>query len=150
MMRAFMIVLAIAAVGGAATAAEKKLQMKDLPPAVQKTVQDQTKGAEIKGLSTETEKGKTTYEVETTVNGKHRDFLVDAKGAVTEVEEETALDSIPAAAKAAIEKKAAGGKIGMVETMTRGGATFYEAAYTSKAGKKLEVLVKPDGTEVKD
>ena len=150
MMRAFVIVLAIAALGGAATAAEKKLQMKDLPPAVQKTVQDQTKGAEIKGLSTETEKGKTTYEVETTVNGKHRDFLVNVKGAVTEVEDETSIDSIPAAAKAAIEKKAAGGKITMVETMTRGGATFYEAGYTSKDGKKHEVLVKPDGTETKD
>jgi uncharacterized membrane protein YkoI len=150
MMRTLTIVLAIAALGGAATAAEKKLQMKDLPAAVQKTVQEQTKGAEIKGLSTETENGKTTYEVETMVKGKHRDFLVDAKGAVTEVEEETAIESIPAAAKVAIEKKAAGGKIGMVETMTRGGATFYEAAYTSKAGKKLEVLVKPDGAEVKD
>ena len=150
MTRTLMIVLVIAALGGAAAAAEKKLQMKDLPPAVQKTVQEQTKGAEIKGLSTETEKGKTTYEVETMVNGKHRDFLVDVKGAVTEVEEETALDSIPSAAKAAIEKKAAGGKIGMVETMTRGGATFFEADYTSKAGKTLEVLVKPDGTEVKD
>jgi uncharacterized membrane protein YkoI len=145
-----MIVLAIASLGGAATAAEKKLQMKDLPAAVQKTVQEQTKGAEIKGLSKETEKGKTSYEVETMVNGKHRDFLVDVKGAVTEVEDETTMDSIPAAAKAAIEKKAAGGKIGMVETMTRGGATFYEAAYTSKDGKKHEVLVKPDGTEVKD
>ena len=149
MTRTFTIILAIAALGGAAMAAEK-LQMKDLPPAVQKTVQEQTKGAEIRGLSKETEKGVTSYEVETMVNGKHRDFLVDVKGAVTEVEEETALDSIPAAAKAAIEKKAAGGKIGMVETMTRGGATFYEAGYTSKAGKKLEVLVKPDGTEVKD
>jgi tRNA(Ser,Leu) C12 N-acetylase TAN1 len=145
-----MIVLAIAALGGAATAAEKKLQMKDLPPAVQKTVQEQTKDAEIRGLSTETEKGKTTYEVETMVNGKHRDFLVDVKGAVTEVEEETALESIPAAAKATIQKKVADGKMRMVETMTRGGATFYEAAYTSKAGKKLEMLVKPDGTEVKD
>ena len=144
------IILAIAMLGGAATAAEKKLQMKDLPAAVQKTVQEQTKGAEIKGLSTETENGKTTYEVETMVKGKHRDFLVDAKGAVTEVEEETTIDSIPAAARVAIEKKVAGGKIGMVETMTRGGATFYEAAYTSKAGKKLEVLVKPDGAEVKD
>jgi hypothetical protein len=41
--------------GGGATAAEKKLHMKDLPPAVQKTVQEQTKGAEIKGLSKETE-----------------------------------------------------------------------------------------------
>ena len=150
MTRAFTIILTIAALCGAATAAEKKLQMKDLPPAVQKTVQEQTKGAEIKGLSKETEKGITSFEVETMVNRKHRDFVVDVKGAVTEVEDETSIDSIPAAAKAAIEKKAAGGKIGMVETMTRGGATFFEAGYTSKAGKKLEVLVKPDGTEVKD
>jgi uncharacterized membrane protein YkoI len=119
-------------------------------PAVQKTVQDQTKDAEIKGLSKETENGKTAYEVETMVNGKHRDFIVDAKGAVTEVEVETSLDSIPDPAKAAIQKKAAGGKIGLVETMTRGGATFYEAAYTSKDGKKHAVLVKPDGTETKD
>jgi uncharacterized membrane protein YkoI len=150
MTRTFTIILAIATLGGAAMGAEKKLQMKDLPPAVQKTVQEQTKGAEIKGLSKETEKGKTSYEVETMVNGKHRDFLVDVKGAITEVEDETALDSIPAAAKAAIEKKAGGGKIGMVETMTRGGATYYEAGYTGKDGKKHEVLVKPDGTEVKD
>ena len=149
MTRTFTFILAIAALGGASMAAEK-LQMKDLPPAVQKSVQEQTKGAEIKGLAKETENGKTSYEVETMVNGKHRDFLVDAKGAVTEVEEETALESVPAAARAAIQKKVADGKITIVETMTRGGATFYEAAYTSKAGKKLEVLVKPDGTEVKD
>jgi uncharacterized membrane protein YkoI len=150
MTRTFTIILAIAALGGAAAAAEKQLQMKDLPPAVQKTVQEQTKGAEIKGLSKETEKGVTSYEVETVVNGKHRDFLVNVKGAVTEVEDETAIDSIPAAARAAIEKKAAGGKITRVEIMTRGSATFYEAGYTSKDGKKHEVLVKPDGTETKD
>jgi hypothetical protein len=66
------------------------------------------------------------------------------------VEVETTLDAIPAAAKAAIEKKVAGGKLGMVEIMTKGKDTFYEAAYTTKAGKKMEVLVKPDGTETKD
>jgi len=146
-MKLFLTLAAMAAIAGAA---EKKVAMKDLPAAVQQTVQDQAKGAEIKGLSQETEKGKTSYEVETMVNGKHRDFVVDAKGAVTEIEEETAIDSIPAAAKAAIEKKAAGGKIGRVETMTRGNATFYEAAYTNKDGKKREVLVKPGGTETKD
>jgi uncharacterized protein YpmB len=148
-MKTFVLFAVIAALGGAA-AAQSKLQMKDLPAAVQKTVQDQAKGAEIKGLSKETENGKTSYEVETMVNGKHRDFIVDAKGAVSEVEVETSLDSIPAPAKAAIQKKAAGGKIGLVETMTRGGATFYEAAYTSKDGKRHAVLVKPDGTETKD
>ena len=150
MTRILTICLAIAAISVGAIAAEKKLATKDLPPVVQKTVQDQTKGAEIKGLSQETEKGKTSYEIETMVNGKHRNFVVDAKGTVIEVEDETAIDNIPGAAKAAIEKKAAGGKIGIVETMTRGTATMYEAAYTSKDGKKHEVLVKPDGTEVKD
>ena len=84
------------------------------------------------------------------VNGKHRDFNVDSKGGLLVVEEETTLDSIPAAARAGIEKKAAGGKITMVEIMTRGATTLYEAAYTNKAGKKLTVLVKPDGTETKD
>jgi hypothetical protein len=110
MTRILTICLAIAAFSGVTIAAEKKLPMKDLPAVVQKTVQDQTKGAEIKGRSQETEKGKTNYEVETTVSGTHRDFLVDAKGTVIEVEDETAIDNIPPAAKAAIEKKAASGK----------------------------------------
>jgi uncharacterized membrane protein YkoI len=150
MNRTLNALLAISSLVGLANAAGQKLQVKDLPSAVQKTVQDQLKGAEITGINKETEKGKVQYEVETMLNGKHRDFNVDAKGVLLVVEEEAALDSIPAAAKAAIEKKAAGGKLGLVEIMTKGGATFYEAAYTGKDGKKHEVLVKPDGTETKD
>jgi len=150
MKRTLTTLLAIAALAIAANAAAKSLAVKDLPAAVQKTVQDQAKGADIKNISKETEKGVTQYEVETTVNGKHRDFNVDAKGTLLVVEEETTLDSIPAAAKAAIEKKAAGGKLGMVEIMTKGSETLYEAAYTSKDGKRHAVLVKPDGTETKD
>ena len=142
-----MMSLAIAA--GLAMAA-KSLAVKDLPPAVQKTVQEQTKGGEIKNISKETEKGVTQYEVETTVNGKHRDFNVDTKGGLVVVEEETAIDSIPAAARAAIQKKVGAGKLDMVETMTKGADTMYEAAYTGKDGKKHAVLVRADGTETKD
>jgi uncharacterized membrane protein YkoI len=149
MTRTITIVLALA-IAVLGLAADQTLQVKNLPAAVQKTVQEQTKGAEIKNIGKEVEKGVTQYEVETMVNGKHRDFNVDTKGALLVVEEETTLDSLPAAAKAAIEKKAAGGKLGMVEIMTRGGQTLYEAACTTKAGKKTEVLVKADGTEVKD
>jgi uncharacterized membrane protein YkoI len=150
MKRTLYVLLAIASLAVLATGAGNKLEVKDLPPAVQKTVRDQLNGAEITGIAKETEKGKVQYEVETMVNGKHRDFNVDAKGILLVVEEETALDSVPAAAKAAIVKKVAGGKLGMVEIMTKGSATFYEAAYTGKDGKKHEVLVKPDGTETKD
>ena len=130
--------------------AEKKLALKDLPPAAQTTIQAELKGGEIKSISKETEKGVTQYEIETLLNGKRRDFEVDAKGKLLVLEEETDFATIPAAARAAIEKKAAGGKIGLVEQFMRGGETLYEAEYTSKNGKKHEVLVKADGTETKE
>jgi uncharacterized membrane protein YkoI len=147
MKRIITVGMALAAL---AFCADKKLALKDLPPAVQKTIQDEAKGAEIKNIGKETEHGMAQYEVETMLNGKHRDFNVDTKGTLMLVEEETTIDSIPAAAKAAILKKVADGKLGMVELFKRGGETMYEAAYTAKNGKKHEVLVKADGTETKD
>lgn len=133
-----------------AAAPAKKLELKDLPLAVQKTIQDESKGAEIKNIGKETEHGVAQYEVETILNGKHRDFNVDTKGVLLLVEEETTIDSIPAAAKAGILKKVADGKLGMVELFKRGGETMYEAGYIGKNGKKHGVLVKADGTETKD
>ena len=144
---AFIIVAGLS-IGGAF--AEKKLALKDLPPEAQKTIQAELKGAEIKNIGKETEKGVTQYEVETMLNGKHRDFNVDTKGKLLVVEEETSLDAIPAAAKTAILKKVGTGKLSMVELFMRGGETMYEAAYTTAGGKKREVLVKADGTETKD
>ena len=149
MKQIFLVFLTVMAIAGVAAA--KGLQLKDLPVAVQKTVQDTLKGAEIKNISKEVEKGVTQYEVESLLNGKHRDFNVDASGKLLVVEEQVDIAGIPAAARSAIEKKAAGGKLGLVETVTSGdGTTLYEAAYTSKAGKKGAVLVKADGSETKD
>lgn len=133
-----------------AAGAEKKLTLKDLPAAVQASVTENAKGADIKNIGKETEHGVAQYEIETMLNGKHRDFNVDTKGKLLLVEEETTLDAVPAAAKAAILQKAGDGKLTMVETFTRNGETMYEAAYTTKAGKKTEVLVKADGTPAKD
>ena len=151
MKRTFLAFLTVVAISGLAGGAAKSLQVKDLPAAVQKTVQDTLMGAAIKNISKEVEKGVTQYEVETMLNGKHRDFNVDAKGKLVVVEEEVDMASIPAAAKAAMEPKMAGGKLKMVETVDKGdGVTLYEASYTSKAGKNGAVLVKADGTETKD
>ena len=130
--------------------AEKKLALKDLPEAVQKTVQTELKGGEIRNIAKETEGGVAQYEVETMLNGKHRDFNVDTKGKLLVMEEETRIDTIPAAAKTAILKKVGNGKIGMVELFVRGGETMYEAEYTIKTGKKQVVLVKADETAAKD
>lgn len=145
-MKTWVIALALCA---SAPAAEKKIQMSDLPPAVRQAVQEQTKGAQIKGLSMEKENGRTEYEVETLVDSKSRDLTFDATGAVVEVEQEVGIDTLPAAARAAIEKRATGGKIVKVETVTRGSATTYEAQYT-KGGRSHEVGVRADGSPVKD
>jgi uncharacterized membrane protein YkoI len=130
---------------GLAFAVDKPVKLSDVPPAVQKAIQEQTKGAVIKGLSTETEKGKTLYEAETSLNGHGRDLLFDKTGALVEVEEETTLDAIPVPAKSAIQKKAAGGKVLKVEAVTSGSSVSYEAEI-EKNGKKSEFAVKPDGT----
>jgi hypothetical protein len=148
-MKSFLIaLLATAALAGAAA---RKLELKDLPPAVQKTVTDNLKGADIKTIGKEKEDGVEQFEVETLLNGKHRDFNVDIKGKLLVVEEETTIDAVPAAAKAAILKKVGAGTLRTVETFTKtGGETMFEAAYTTKAGRKMEVLVKADGTETKE
>jgi uncharacterized membrane protein YkoI len=149
-MRTIITTAALLALAIGPALAQKKPALKDLPAEVQKTVQAELKGGEIKNIDKEKEAGVVQYEIETIVNGKHRDFNVDATGKLLLVEEETTLDTIPEPARAAILKKVAGGKLGMVELFIRNGQTMYEAAYTTKAGKKQEVLVKADGTETKD
>jgi hypothetical protein len=145
---------ALVVLGGHAVAQEtkaKSLQLRDLPAAVQKTVTENLKGGEIKSIGKETEDGIAQYEIESVLNGKTRDFNVDTKGQLLLVEEATTIDAIPAAAKASILKKVADGKLGAVETYLKPGQPLaYEAAYTAKGGKRHEVLVKADGTEIKD
>ncbi len=144
------LVLAVAGYAQAQEAKSKSLQIKDLPAAVQKTVQDNLKGGTIKNIGKETEDGVAQYEIESVLNGKARDFNVDMKGNLLVMEEATTLDAIPAAAKAAILKKVGEGKIGAVETVSKTGQPMmYAAAYKDKAGKNHEVLVKADGTETK-
>src|SRR5579884_2736785 len=93
----------------AALAVEKKVERSALPPAVQKTADEQARGATIKGYSKDIEKGTTTYEVEMTVNGHGKDVEIAKDGSILEVEEVVPFDSLPAAAKNAVTKKAAGG-----------------------------------------
>ena len=153
-MRIATVLLAIFVLGGSTQAQEKKgkgLKLKDLPATVQKTVQANLKGGEIKSISKEKEDGVEQYEVETMLNGKTRDFDVDSKGTLLVMEEGTTVDAIPAAAKTGILKKVGDGKLGTIETFTKPGQPMmYEASYTDKKGKKHEVLVKADGSETKE
>src|SRR5215475_10868007 len=85
-------------------AQEKKLQRSDLPAAVQKTVDEQSKGATIKGFSTEVEDGKKIYEVQLTVSGHSKDISMDPQGHILEIEEEIGLETLPLTVKDGLMK----------------------------------------------
>ncbi len=126
-------------------AQEKKIQRTDLPPAVEKTVAAQSQGATIKGFSTEKENGQTYYEAEMAVSGHTKDVLIDPAGTVVEVEEQVALDSIPAAVKDGLQAKAGKGKILKVESLTKHDKLVAYEAKVQTDGKKSEIQVGPDG-----
>jgi hypothetical protein len=128
-----------------ASAQEKKIKRSDLPLAVEKTVAEQSKGATIRGFSTEQEKGQTLYEVEMTVSGHSKDVSMAADGTVVEVEEQVAMDSLSAQVKAGLQAKAGAGKILKIESLTKKGKLVAYEAQVETNGKKSEVQVGPDG-----
>lgn len=124
---------------------EKKLELKDLPKAVQATVQKESQGATLVGLGTESEAGKTIYELETKISGHTRDLLIDAKGIVLEVEEETAIGSLPATVQAEVSKSLGKAKLVKLETVAKGGKMTGYSALVDKGGKQSEIEMGPDG-----
>jgi uncharacterized membrane protein YkoI len=131
-----------------AAGAEQKIQMKDLPIAVQQAVKEQSKGATIHGLTKEVENGKTEYEVELIVDGHGKDISFDAEGRIVSVEEEVPLASLPEAARVAVQRAVGAGKLQKVESVTEKGTSFYEATIR-KAGKSSEIKVDANGATLK-
>jgi hypothetical protein len=130
----------------AATAQEKKIDRKDLPPPVEQAVTRETRGATLLGFTQESEDGKMFYEVETRVAGRSRDILIDATGKVAEIEDAVVLARLSAAVQAGLKAAAGTGRITRVESITKQGKVVaYEAQVTAAGGKKSEVQVGPDG-----
>jgi uncharacterized membrane protein YkoI len=146
----FYLALPALLVASSVSAAEKRVKMESLPAAVQKTVQEQSQGATIRSLSQEIEDGKTFYEAELKINGHNKDVLIDPAGLVVEVEEEVALDSLPAAAKDAIQRRAAKGQIVLVESVSKNDSIVAYEAKIKTAGKTSEVRLNPDGSPAKE
>ena len=131
-----------------AQAADKKLKKSQLPTVVQKTADEQSKGATVVGYSSEQEKGKTLYEVALKVDGHGKDVSMDSKGNVVEVEEEVALNSLSADVQAGLRKAAGSGKLGTVESLTKGRKLVAYEAKVTRGGKKSEIQVGPKGEKL--
>ena len=80
-----------------------------------------------------------------TVDGHSKDLLVDNSGAIVEVEEQVAMDSLPAPVKEGLQTKAGKGKLVKVESITKHEKLVAYEAQVVTGGKKSEVQVGPDG-----
>jgi hypothetical protein len=140
-----LIIAQLFLLSGTIAAQEKQLQRSDLPAPVQKTADAQSKGATVTGYKKETEAGKPAYEVKMTINGHSKDVTIDPSGALLEIEEQVALEALPAAVRDGLQKKAGAGKITKVESITKHGAIVAYEAKVLTADKKTEVQVGPDG-----
>lgn len=147
--RPFVIAVALVVAASSSSSAlqnDKILASKKLPPAVKATIEAESNGATIKGISSEKEDGKTVYELETLVNGRTRDLMIDAAGKVYLVEEQLDIEKAPPAVRAALE---ATGKIVTLESVMKNGKTWYEGHVQTKAGKKVAFELDADGKPYK-
>ncbi|MDQ3011362.1 MAG: hypothetical protein M3X11_11745, partial [Acidobacteriota bacterium] len=135
----------LATITASAQDSETKVRMKNLPAPVQQTVNEQSKGAVIRGFAKEVKDGQTFYEVELKVAGHKKDVLIDPAGKVVEVEEEVTLDSLPPVVKAEILKQAGKRRIVMVESITKDNAVVAYEAHVKKLLKTSEIKVGLDG-----
>lgn len=144
------IVLAALAccVVASASAQERKIKKSDLPSAVQRTIAEQSKGATIRGYSSETDGGQLTYEVALMVHGHTKDVSMLPDGTVTEIEEQVALGALPAQIRDSLMKKAGKGRIAKVESLTKKGTLVAYEAQVRSGKKHWEVQVGPSGEKL--
>jgi hypothetical protein len=124
---------------------ERRLKRSDLPAPVLKTVVQESQGATVRGYSSETSNGQLEYEVALRVRGHNKDVSIAPDGSVLEIEEEVAIDSLPAAVRDGLQQLAGSGKITKVESLTKHGAIVAYEAQVRTGAKRSEVQVGPDG-----
>ncbi len=126
----------------------KKIKREELPPAVEKTVAAESKGATIGAFSTEVEDGKRLYGVELMVNGHGRTIGIDEQGNIVEEEKDVALDSLPAEVKLGLKKAAGRGRISKVVSLTKQGRLVAYEAVIKTGAKRHEIQVGPNGKKL--
>lgn len=148
--------LVAAAAAGSAHADEQKVELKDVPPAVQAAVKARFPKGTMSEASKEEEKGKTVYEVEVKDGDAEYDVAASADGKILEVEKEVEIAALPKAITAAVEAKYPGATIKEAEALLipdKAGSTdteSYELAVTLSTKKTRELKVSPEGKILED
>ncbi len=128
-----------------AGAAEKRTSRAQLPEAVRKTADEQSKGAAVRDYTTDMENGQREYEAEMISNGHSKDVTIAPGGRLLEIEEQVDLNALPAKVASALREKAGRGEITKVESITRKGVIVAYEAQVRRASKHSEIQVGANG-----
>lgn len=144
-----LLVLAALVLGltAATVAGERQIERKDVPAAVLTAFAGAYPKAEIKGYSTEEDKGLTVYEIESVEGLVTRDVTYAADGTLVSLEETLDTSALPRKVKAALNKAFPKSKVLKAEKMTKGTAVTYEFQIELN-GQKTEVVFDPQGNEL--
>lgn len=129
-------------------AQEKKIDLNKVPKAVLASFHKAYPNAEIKGTSTEKEKGHKYYEIESMEGSKHIDLLISKSGKIEEVEETIPASELPSPVMKTLNAKFQGLKINRAEKVTSGKKITFELSIESN-NKKHGVVILPDGKIIK-
>lgn len=130
-------------------AAERRIGRAELPAAVRKTADEQSKGAIVKDYTTDVENGQREYEIEMVTNGHTKDVSIASNGRVLEIEEQVNIDALSAAVVSALRQKAGQGMITKVESITKNGVLVAYEAQVHSGNKHSEIQVGPQGQTLK-
>jgi uncharacterized protein YpmB len=131
---------------------EKKIDLAKVPAVVRQAAEKAAPGVKFTAASKETEKGKTTYELEGR-NAQDREVTVEvtAAGKVLEVETEIELNEVPKVVSNALKAKMPGFQAIEASTIHKDGKlVWYGFEGKNAKGEELDVLVSPDGKTVKE
>jgi hypothetical protein len=145
--RLFLAALAVSALAPAYDGDSFAAKFEALPGPVKETARAHMGNALPVSIgSAKTERG-WDYQVNTRLDGKYHDLVIDEKGKLVAVKDETDLASLPAAVKAAFEKQAEAAKIMTLEKVTEGEQITYGAVMKDDAqGTFVQVRVGADGS----
>lgn len=126
-------------------ASEQPVRQADLPAAVQKTAQEQSKGAVINRYVKDNEDGQLENEVEMIIDAHSKDVAIAPDGKLLEVEEQVKLEALPAAVRQGLQVKAGKGAITKIESITKNGQVVAYEAQVRTGGRHSEIQVGPTG-----
>jgi len=142
------------------------LQARDLPEAVQKTIQQQAAGREVVDIDKETWNNRTVYEVEFAQTGRNAQIHIADDGSIVKRDEPrtrttgvgtpifgfylgTQLEDTPPAVQETIKREARGHQIADIDKELRTGSPVYEVEIKQPTGN-FELHIAENGTILRD